>query len=81
MHFRVLKNGYLTIGCRVSAVILFSYGWEKEIAKNLKIELKVLSSAEELIEYGLMIKRMSSHNAQIIRNFVKREESRLAKLK
>jgi orotate phosphoribosyltransferase len=67
-------------GCKVKAVILFSYGWERQITKNLGIELKVLSNATELIDYGLSIKRMSFHNAQIIRDFVKREEKRLAKL-
>ncbi len=68
------------LGCRVKAVMLFSYGWDEQIAKNLDIEIKVLSTAEELIEYGLSIKRMSLHNSKIIRDFVKREENRLAKL-
>jgi len=68
------------LGCKVKTVVLFSYGWDKQIAKNLDIDVKVLSTAEELIEYGLSIKRMSSHNVQIIRDFIKREEDRLAKI-
>jgi len=68
------------IGCKVKVITIFSYGWEKQIAKNLRIDLIVLSNAEELIDYGLSIKRMSLHNAQIIRNFVNREENRLARL-
>ena len=66
-------------GCKVKAVILFSYCWDKQIARNLGIEITVLSNAEELIEYGLLLKRMNHHNAQIILDFIKREESRLAK--
>ncbi len=66
-------------GCKVKVVILFSYCWDKQISRNLGIEITVLSNAEELIEYGLFLKRMSTHNAQIIRDFIKREESRLSK--
>jgi len=67
------------MGCKVKTVALFSYCWDKQIANNLGIDIKVLSNAEELIEYGLFLKRMTSHNVQIIRNFIKREENRLVK--
>jgi orotate phosphoribosyltransferase len=67
------------IGCKVKVITLFSYCWDQQIAKNLNIKIITLSNAEELIEYGLAKKRLSTYNAQIIRDFIKREESRLAK--
>ncbi|SRR3989344_3217420 len=67
------------IGCKVRAVILFSYWWNKQISRNLDIDITVLSNIEELIEYGLFLKRMSPHNAQIIRDYIRKGEKRLTK--
>lgn len=66
------------IGCKVKVIALFSYCWDQRIAENLGIEIVCLSNAEELIEYGLTLKRLSLHNVEIIREFIKREEDRLA---
>ena len=38
------------IGCKVRAVILFSYWWNKQISRNLDIDITVLSNIEELID-------------------------------
>jgi len=71
-----LKN----TGCKVEAIILFSYCWDRQVAKNLNIKITTLSNAKELIKLGLINGRISAHNAQIIQDFIKREESRLAKI-
>ena len=66
------------MGCKVKVITLFSYCWDQRIAKNLGIDIVCLSNAEELIKYGLALKRLSLHNVEIIREFIEREESRLA---
>lgn len=66
------------IGCKVKVITLFSYCWDQQIAKNLGIEIVCLSNAEELIKYGVVLKKLSPHNIEIIREFIKREEARLA---
>ena len=71
-------NQLQEMGCKIKVITFFSYCWDQRIAKNLGIEIVCLSNAEELIEYGLVLNRLSPHNAEIIREFIGREESRLA---
>lgn len=66
------------IGCEINVLVLFSYGWDQQIAKNLNISVTALSQVEELIDYGLRSKKMAKHNAKIVREWVKTEEDRLA---
>lgn len=65
------------IGCSVDAIVIFSYCWEQQIASNLGIKVKALSTSNELVKYGLNHKLISKNNAYLINDYVKREESRL----
>ena len=69
----------LKMGCKVEVVTIFSYTWHAVIAKNLGIKIISLCNADELIEYGMKINRLTEYNIKIIRDFIAREENRLAK--
>lgn len=68
-----LKN----MECNVDIVVIFSYCWERQIASNLGIKVIALSNSNELVKYGLNHKLITKSNAQLIADYVKREESRL----
>ena len=72
-----LKN----MGCKVDVAVIFSYCWEDVIAKNLHIDIKAISNAVELIKYGLEKNAISEKNAQLIYEYINREETRVYRYK
>lgn len=70
-------NPLRNMGCKVDAVVIFSYSWEDVIAKNMHVDIKVISTALELIKYGLEKKAISEKNAQLIYEYIKREKTRV----
>ena len=69
------------IGCRVEVIIIFSYCWDKVISKNLDVRIRSLVNAFQFIDYGLSRKLISEKNAEMIRDYVRREEARVYKAK
>ncbi len=64
-------------GCEVEILVGFSYCWENQIARNLGVNIVALSTSEDLIKYGKEIGAVSGVHAQLIREYVSSEESRL----
>ncbi len=68
------ENGY-----KVEVAVIFSYCWEKEIEKNLKTKIHVLSTARELIEVGALNRKLKKGNINHIEGYIKNEELRVYK--
>jgi orotate phosphoribosyltransferase len=67
------------MGCEVSVVCIFSYCWDEQISKNLGANVSSLINANDLMDYGLGHGLMSDHNAQLIKEYIAREEDRLVR--
>jgi len=64
-------------GCVVHVLSIFSYGWERQIAQRLGVEVHSLSSVNDLIIYGSAAQLLSAHSIQLMEEYVAREENRL----
>ncbi len=65
--------------CIIKVIVIFSYGWDKEIARRMKVEIKALTNAKKLIKEGKKNKRFSNYNCKMIEEYIKREKQRLYK--
>lgn len=70
-------NELKKFGCKMQVVVVFSYCWEKVISRNLNVKIISLVDAFQLVDYGLSKKFISKRNAEMIRDYIKREETRV----
>lgn len=74
-------NELKKIGCKIKAIIIFSYSLDQKISHKIGIEINSLTNVNELIEYGLRNKLMTKEISELIKNQVQKEKKRVTKLK
>lgn len=70
------------LGCViVEAKIIYSYGYEKEISKRLKLDISVISNYNTLINLAISRNIISTSDAQKLNKYVKTFKGFLARIK
>lgn len=72
-------NELKKIGCKAEIIVIFSYCWEKIIAKNLGVKITRLLDAKQFLKFGLAKKKLTEKDALLIQEYINDEKNRVYK--